>query len=121
LGWVGCDDGISRKTGVDDCGGIGVETSKIGVGEKDGAPMESEEALAPISPALDALEPADVSGDEWQIGDRVRIDTDVPSLREFNNRVGTVEVVKDVCAQCLVNFDGGEYMHIPFRGLRRIE
>lgn len=50
LGWVGCDDGISRKTGVDDCGGIGVETLKTGVAEV------AEEAIAPASNQPDPME-----------------------------------------------------------------
>jgi hypothetical protein len=76
---------------------------------------------AQIAPSTESVNPSFQDDEEvWSPGDRVRVDTDVPSLRGFNDRIGTVEVVKDVCAQCLINF-GSEVMYIPFRGLRRIE
>jgi hypothetical protein len=69
----------------------------------------------------EACPPAEPDEQEWAVGDRVIVDTDVPTLKEFNNRFGIVEAVKHFSGQCLLSFDGGEYMHIPFRGLRRIE
>jgi hypothetical protein len=61
------------------------------------------------------------SNDEWHIGDQIVVDaTDLPpSLAKFDGARGTVEVVKDNCSQCLINF-ADESMHIPFRGLRKV-
>jgi hypothetical protein len=85
------------------------------------AEVAAAEELAQVMKAEEACPPAETDEQEWAVGDRIIVDTDVPSLKEFNGQQGTVEVVKDASAQCLVNFAADEYIHIPFRGLRRIK
>ncbi len=64
--------------------------------------------------------PADSNKQEWVVGDRIIVDTDVPSLQQFNGRSGTISQVE--CGTCLVQFDGGDLMHhVPHRGLRPVE
>lgn len=63
-----------------------------------------------------------VTEDGWCIGKRVTVDaTDLPpSLANFDGRQGVIWMIKDYCEQCLIDFGGDEFMHVPFRGLRRV-
>jgi hypothetical protein len=104
----------------------------------------TEQAIAPTSPVENAVEPMEAEADEqtpqgstakpateaitvtddgWKEGDRVVVDASElpPSLRGFDGRRGIVDQVKQLSEQCFVDFGGDEFMHIPFRGLRRAE
>jgi hypothetical protein len=88
------------------------------------------EAIAPTSDDRDAklyapaptatVEEPTAIEPKWEEGEQIFVRTDIPSLKQFNDRQGTISVVKEESAQCLVCF-GDEFMHIPFRCLRRIE
>jgi hypothetical protein len=70
-------------------------------------------------PAGEAMTAAD---DEWQVGDHVTVnipDGEYRTLQPFHGRQGIITKVKENSAQCLLDFGGDEFMHIPFRGLRR--
>jgi ribosomal protein L21E len=75
------------------------------------------------STAKPTTEAVTVVDDQWKEGDRVVVDADAtdlpPSLQAYDGRQGVVTKVKESSAQCLVDFGGDEFMHIPFRGLRR--
>jgi hypothetical protein len=104
----------------------------------------TEEAIAPTTPVENAAEPMEAEADEqtpqsvtakpateaitvtddgWKEGDRVVVDASElpPSLRGFDGRRGIVDRLKQLSEQCYVDFGGDEFMHIPFRGLRRAE
>jgi hypothetical protein len=50
-------------------------------------------------------------------GDRVLVSTNRKDLLPFNNQQGIVSKVKEVSAQCLVDFGEDSFMHIPFSEL----
>ena len=52
---------------------------------------------------------------EWQIGDRIIVQTDIPSLKKYNERFGVVEAVG--AGTCLIGFGGEDSHHIPYRCL----
>jgi hypothetical protein len=61
-----------------------------------------------------------VPDEKWQVGDHIVVDaTDLPSsLQVYDGRLGLITKVKENSAQCLVDFSG-DFMHIPYRGLKR--
>lgn len=97
LGWVGWNSQESSLPGV----GTGVET---GVGDAETGVGDAETG---------EVEP------EWEEGEQVTVETDIRSLQQFNGRQGAIETVK--AGTCLVNFGNDEFMHIPFRALRRMD
>ncbi|MBD0343314.1 MAG: AAA family ATPase, partial [Coleofasciculus sp. Co-bin14] len=67
-------------------------------------------------------QPATTSADDaqgWEVGQQVTVQTDVPSLKEFNGRHGVVQSIHLNCAQCLIKFSSSEAMRIPFGSLVR--
>jgi hypothetical protein len=76
----------------------------------------------PITPAdTTTVVASEVEPDaEWQVCDRVEVDASdlPPSLTGFHGATGTIMGVR--IANCLIAFDDGEMMHIPFRGLLRL-
>lgn len=87
-------------------------------------PVENAPQATPAVADMETLQPiAAKPADEWQVGDRVIVDIpdgEYRCLQQFAGRQGAVKLVKDYCAQCLVDFGNDELMHIPFRGLRKL-
>jgi hypothetical protein len=61
--------------------------------------------------------------EDWQVGEVVTVETDIPSLKDLDGHQGTIEAVREVSAQCLVKFvsDQLKALYVPFRSLRRIQ
>jgi len=84
-----------------------------------------DDTLPPTSPFENVSQVAEVIEDaatNWQEGDRITVDIpdgEYRSLQQFNGRQGIVAEIKENSAQCLIDFGDDEFMHIPFRGLRR--
>jgi hypothetical protein len=54
---------------------------------------------------------------EWFVGDRIVVDTDISDIQWLNGRCGVITQVN--CGTCLVQFDEDLMHHVPYRGLRR--
>jgi hypothetical protein len=83
--------------------------------------LPKEVGTPQIITAKPAYEMVAVPDEKWQVGDHIVVDaTDLPpSLRGFDGRRGIVDQVKELPQQCLVDFGGDDFMHIPYRGLKR--
>lgn len=60
---------------------------------------------------------------DWQVGEVVTVETDIPSLKDLDGHQGTIEAVREVSAQCLVKFvsDQQQVLYVPWSSLRRIQ
>jgi DNA primase catalytic core len=116
---------LSQKPSIEVADSTAVEDAIAPTAAIQNAPEALEPTAAAEIPqdstAKPATEAITVSDDGWKEGDRVVVDASElpPSLRGFDGRRGIVDQVKQLSEQCFVDFGDDEFMHIPFRGLRK--
>ena len=99
--------------------------SQVATTPVENAPQAAETVADEETPQDNTAKPAyemvAVPDEEWQIGDHIFVDaSDLPSsLQGYDGRRGIVDQIKKVSEQCLIDFGDDDFMHIPFRGLRR--